>query len=127
MVDLIAECKEILTSMMKMIESKAVEVVEDPEAKIEVDDKPEVVVELVSLQEEVSPRPTKVVELPIDTLVDLLTEPTMELAPSLALAVMRALIFLRSPDVYNLLQIFLHKPVLQEICTLICGLDVSRA
>jgi len=61
--------------------------------------------ELVLLQEEVFPRLTKVVELPIETLVDLPTEPIMKLAPSLA--VMRALIFLRLPDVYGPLQIFL--------------------
>jgi len=57
--DLIAEYKELFTDMVKMLESKAVEVVEDPESEPEVDDepedddkpelKPEVVAELVSL------------------------------------------------------------------------------
>ena len=79
----------------------------------------------MSLQEEISPRPTEVVELPTETLVDLLAAPTMELVPSLA--VIRASIFLRSPDVYDPLHIFLQEPVSQEIDTLICGLNVSGA
>ena len=45
--DLIAECKEILTDMVKMLESKVVEIVEDSELEAG----PEVVTELVSLQE----------------------------------------------------------------------------
>ena len=60
--------------MVTMLENKTVEVVEDPESEPEVDDKteprPEVVTELVSLQEEISPRSTNVVELPTETLVD---------------------------------------------------------
>jgi len=58
--DLIAECKEILADMVK-IESKVIEVVEDLEPELEVDDKPEsgpeVVAELVTLQEEISHSP----------------------------------------------------------------------
>jgi len=58
--------------MVKIPGSKAIEIVEDPEP---VNDKPksgpEVVAELVSPQEEIFPRPTKVIELPIKTLVDL--------------------------------------------------------
>ena len=44
----------------------------------------------------------KVEELSIETLVDLPAEPTLELVPHLA--VMRVSFFLRSPDVYNPLQ-----------------------
>ena len=73
--------------MVKMLENKAVEVVEDPEPEPEVDENlesgPEVIAELVTLQEEISSRPTEVVDLPIDTHVDLLTELTLELVPSL--------------------------------------------
>ena len=86
---------------------------------------PEVVVELLSLQEEVSPRLTEVAELPFETLIDLPTKLTMELPTSLA--GMRALVFLRSPEVYDPLQIFLKELVLQKIDTLICWLDVSGA
>jgi len=123
--DLVAECKKILTGIVKMLESKAVEVVEDSEPEPEINDRPgpEVAAELVSPQEEVFPRPMKVVRLSIEILVDLPVEPTMELAPSLT--VIRASIFLRSPDVYDPLQIFLQKLVSQEIGTLICGLDVN--
>ena len=48
-------------SFLKMLKSKAIEVVEDPEPEPEVDDKPgsEIVVELVSLLEEVSHSPRK--------------------------------------------------------------------
>jgi len=70
---------------------------EEPEPEPEV-------VELVSSQEEIFSRPTKIVKLPIKTLVDFPIEPTMELVP--ALTAMRFLIFLRSPDVYDPLQIF---------------------
>ena len=56
--DLVAECKEILAGMVKMLESKAVDAIEDPKLEPKVDDKPEpepkIVVELVSLQEEIS-------------------------------------------------------------------------
>ena len=55
--------------MVTMLEYKAVEVVEDSELG------PEVVAESVSLQEELSSRPTKVIELPIETLVDLQQSP----------------------------------------------------
>ena len=63
--------------------------------------------------------------MPIKTHVDFLAEPTLELVPFLV--VMRALSFLRSPDVYNSLQIFLQEPVSQEIGTLIYGLDFNGA
>ena len=47
---MVTECKEILTGMVKMLESKTVKIVEDLEPESEVDDKPgaEVVAELVS-------------------------------------------------------------------------------
>jgi len=96
--------------MVKMLESKVVDVVEDAEPEPKVDDKPESgpkVAELVSQQEEVSLRPMKVVKLPIETLVDLLVGSTMELVPSLT--AMSASFFLRSPDVCDSLQIFLQK------------------
>jgi len=64
----------------------------------------EVVAELAPLREDIFSRPTKVEELSIETLVDLLVESTIELVSSLT--VMRATLFLRSPDVYNSLQIF---------------------
>jgi len=51
--------------MVKILESKAVEVVEDPELEPEFDEKPEVV-ELVSLQEKIFSHPLEVVELPIE-------------------------------------------------------------
>jgi len=83
--DLIAECGEILTDMMKMLESKTAKIIEDLESG------PEVVAELVTLQGEISPRPKEVVELAIETFVDLPTEPTLELV--LSLTIMRALVF----------------------------------
>ena len=67
----------------------------------------------------------EVVELSIETLIDLPAEPIMKLVPHLT--AIRASIFLRLPDMYNSLQIFLQEPVSQEIGTLICGLDFSRA
>jgi len=96
--------------MVKILECKAVDVVEDPKLEPEVDDKlksgPEIV-ELVSPQEEISFRPTKVEELHVETLVDLPGEPTFELVPPLAAT--RISIFLRSPNVYDPLQIFLQR------------------
>jgi len=56
--------------------------------------------------------PTEVEELLIDTLMKLLVEPTMELVPSLTA------IPLRSPDIYDSLQIFLQKTGSQEISLL---------
>jgi len=53
--DLVLECKELLAGVWKILESKAVEVVEDlePEPEPEVDDEaepgPEIIAELVSL------------------------------------------------------------------------------
>ena len=50
--------------MVNILESKAVEVIEDLESEPEVDDKPEprpkAIAELASLQEEISFQPTKV-------------------------------------------------------------------
>ena len=89
--------------MMNKLESKAVEIVEDSELESGL----KVIAELVSLQEEISPRPTKVVESPIETLVGLPAELTLELVPSLT--AIRASLFLRSPDVYDPLQIFLQE------------------
>ena len=62
--DLVAECKELLAGVGKILESKLVEVIEEPE--LEVDDEseprpgpgPKIIVELVSLQEKISSRPT---------------------------------------------------------------------
>jgi len=48
----------------------------------------------------------------IENLVDLLTEPTREVVSSLKV------ISLRSPDVYDPLQIFLQETILHEIGTL---------
>ena len=110
--DLIVERKEILTGMVKMLESKAVDIVEYSEPG------PKVTAELVSLQGEIFPRPTKVIELPLETLINLSTKPTLELVPSLA--VMRASVFLRSTDVYDPLHICLQETGSQEISALIC-------
>ena len=38
---MIAECKNILIDMVKILESKAIEVVKDPKLESEVNDKPE--------------------------------------------------------------------------------------
>ena len=46
---------------------------QEPEVVNELESGLEVVTELVSLQEEISSRPKKIVELPIETLVDLPT------------------------------------------------------
>jgi len=93
----VAECKEILADIMKILESKTIEIIEDPKSEPEVDDKlepgPEVITELVSLQEEIFFRPTEIEELPIETLVDLSAQPTLELV--LPLAVMRVSFFLK--------------------------------
>ena len=79
----------------------------DPKPEAEVDEpEPGLEVELVSPQEEISSRPTAVEELPIETLVDPPTDPTMALVPPLT--VMRASLSLRSPDVYDPLQTFLQ-------------------
>ena len=67
----------------------------------------------------------EVVELPIETIVDLPVEPTLELVPSLT--VMMASLFLRSPDVYDILQIFLQETGSQEISALVCGSVFRRA
>ena len=59
-----------------------------------------------------------VVELHIENHVDLLTELTLELLPSLV--VLRVSFFLISPDVYDPLQIFLQKANSEEINALFC-------
>ena len=58
----------------------------------------------------------KVEELPVETLVYLSAEPTLKLVPFLA--AMRVSFFLRSPDVYDPLQICLLELGLQEIMPL---------
>jgi len=58
----------------------------------------------------------KVEELHVETLVDLPTKPTLELVRSLA--AMRVSFFLRSPNVYDSLQICLQEPGSQEIKSL---------
>ena len=70
------------------------EIIEEPESKVVENPKPEAEVE----------EPEQEVEEPlIGTHVDLVVESTIKLTPSLTA------IFLRSPDVYDKLQIFLHK------------------
>jgi len=100
---MVVECKEIIAGMVKILESKMLEIVEDPEPAPEVDDKlvvgPEVVAELVLLEDEIFSWPMEVIELPIKTLVNLSTESIMKLVPSLTF--MRVSFFLRSPDIYN--------------------------
>ena len=54
-----------------------------------------------------SSRPIEVEKLPIDTLVKLPPDPTMELVSSLV--VMKTSLSLRVPDVYDPLQIFLQE------------------
>ena len=89
--------------MVKILESKAIEVVENSKPESEIDDKPEsqseVVAELVSQKEEISPQPMKVVELPIETLVDFPAEPSIDLVPTVA--AIRTSFFLRAPDEYD--------------------------
>jgi len=112
--------------MIKMLQSKVVEVVEDlePEPKVDNPESGPKVVELITLQEEISLWFTEVVELSIETHIDLLEEPALDLIPSSA--VIRASLFLRSPDMYDPLQIFLHEAGSQEISALICGSIFSR-
>ena len=106
--------------MIKMLESRAIKAVDNPEPEPEVDDnpkpEPEVddkpepkpeVAESVSQQEKISPQLMKVEELTVETLVDLPAEPTLKLVP--LLAAMRVSFFLRSPDVYDPLQICLQE------------------
>jgi len=123
---LVAECKEILVSVGKILDSMIVKYPKPkPEVDVEPEPWPEVIAELVSLQEEISSRPIEVEELPIETLVDLPAQPVMELVPSLA--AMRASLSLRSSDEYDSLQIFQQETVSQGIGTLICGLDFREA
>ena len=120
--DLVAECKEILVGVGKTLESMTVE---GPESEVdEPESGPEVVAELVSPQEDISSWPIEVEDLPTETLVDLLAESTMKLVPSLATK--RASLFLRTPNEYDHLQIFLQETVSREVGTLICRLNFSR-
>jgi len=105
--------------MVKMLESRAgaVKAVDNPESEPEVDDNPtpepevddkielEVVAESVSQHEEIFPQHMKVEELPVETFVDLSVEPTLKLLPPLT--AMSISFFLRSPNVYDPLQICL--------------------
>ena len=95
--------------MRKILESKAAEVVEDPEQEPEVDDEPEprleIIAELVSPQEKNSSQPTEVVKMAIEILINLPPESTVELVSSLT--AMRGSLSLRSPDKYDHLQICL--------------------
>jgi len=92
--ELVDECKEILTSMQKLLASYV--------AKIDPDPEPPVLIESDIVE---NPEPKPEVEEPlIEILADLPAEPTRELVPSLT--VMRASLFLRSPNIYNSLQIF---------------------
>jgi len=68
---------------------------------------------LVPLQEKMSSRPTEVEEFPIETLIDLPAESTMELAS--IFTAMETSLSLRLPDVHDLLQIFLQETVSQKI------------
>ena len=66
---------------------------------------PKVVAELVSLQEVTPSRPIEVEEFLIEIVVDLPAESTTELLPSSPTI---SLVFLRSPNTYDPLQIFLQ-------------------
>ena len=75
----------------------------------------DVVAELVPLQEEISSQPIEVEALPIDTHMELSKEPTMEL---FLLAMLFLSLLLRSPNIYDSLQIFLRETGSQEIMLL---------
>jgi len=62
----------------------------------------------VSQQEEIFPQPIEGEEFPIETLVNLSVESTLELVSPLA--AMRVSFFYRSPDVDDPLQICLQEP-----------------
>jgi len=78
--DLVAECKEILVGMVKMLESMAEKAVDNLKSEPEVDDNPkpepevydksepgpEVIAEPVSQQEEISPHPMEVEKLHVE-------------------------------------------------------------
>jgi len=118
--DLIAECKEILDCLGKILENMTV--------KINTDSKPPVLVEPDVLEEskpEVKEPEPKVEEPLIETHVDLPAESIIELL-SFWLAIMFYL-SLRLPDVYDPFQIFLQKTCSQEIGALICWLVFSSA
>ena len=74
--------------MVKMLESKTVEIIEDLKSEPEIDDKlesgPKAVDELAPLHEEVSSLYTEVEEPHNEIFIDLSLEPTMELVLSLA-------------------------------------------
>jgi len=119
--DLVTEYKELLASIGEILENMATKgadpepttltetvVIDDSKPESEVEEPgPETDVELAPLQEEVSSRSIEVEELSNEILIDLPPLSTMELVPSLA--DMEALFFLRSPDVYDPLQIFLQE------------------
>ena len=91
-----------------MLKSKVVEVVKEPEPKVD-QPVPKKFAELVSQQKEIFLRPMKVIELPIETLVDLPVEPSRDLIPTVAAR--RTSFFLRSPDVYDTVQILNQEPI----------------
>ena len=109
--------------MTKILESIAVKVVADSEPPIFVESNvlkesgPEVVIELVPLQKDIFSQLTEIEELSIETLVNFSVKPTMKLVSFLIL--MRDSLSLRSPDVYDTSQIFLHETGSQEIMLLL--------
>ena len=95
----------------------------EPEVYDKLESGPEVIAESVSQKEETSPQPMKVEELPVETLVDLLAEPTLELVPPLT--GMKVSFFFRLPNAYDPLQICLQEPGSQEIRPLMVQSAVS--
>ena len=101
--------------MVKILESNAVEAVENSKSEPKVGDKPQlepgpkIVAELMSPQEDIFFRPIEVKEFTVETLVNLPAEPTLELVSPLT--AMKVSFFLRSSDVYDPLQSFLHETV----------------
>ena len=114
--NIVVECKVILAGVGRILESMAVkvtdpeppalvviEIVDDLESELGVEESEvEVIAELAILKEEISSRPTEVEEFPIETLVDLPKESTIELVSSLA--AMKTSLSLGSLDVYDTLQ-----------------------
>ena len=89
--------------MMKILENKAVEVVEiqNQSQKLMISQGYRSCCIIgVTARSDFFLRPTEIVELRIETIVDFSVEPTMELASFLV--VMRALIFFERSDEYNL-------------------------
>ena len=102
-----------------MLESKVVEVTEDPKSEQKINDKPksrpEAVDELAPQQEKFPSWYTEVDELCNKT-SDLPPEPTMKIVPSLV--AMKTSLLLRPPDEYDPLQICLQEIGLQDIMLL---------